>query len=156
MDLSDDVIDGVHHRLWGEARDRFGSVTAVPKDVMWGISEYVRGLHVLQVFWKEGGSGSAVSMLRSYGISEGCVEAFVRDGFLGRDRVVVEKERPSVSRKARLRAFEDWAGKHRGEQFSTDELVEVSGFSRGALLNYLKFSRLFVKVKRGVFEVVSK
>jgi hypothetical protein len=155
MRFSDVQIDLVHSRLWGEAKERFGSVSAVPRDVVWSISEYVRGLYVLQVFERDGGSGSAVSWLRSYGVSEGCVEAFVRDGVLGRQEVAVERERPS-SRKAKLRVFEDWAGKHRGEQFSTDQLVEVSGFSRGALLNYLKLSRLFVKVKRGVFEVADK
>ena len=31
------------------------------------------------------------------------------------------------------------------EQFSTDQLVEVSGFSRGALLNYLKLSGAWSK-----------
>jgi len=154
MQLSDSEIDEVHHRLWGEASRRFGSSFAVPADVAWGISEYVRGLHVLQVFFKNGGSvGGAASELKSYGISEACIGRFVSDGVLGSG--VVVSERP-VSRKAKVKAFEEWALRHRGEQFSTDDLVGVSGFSRGALLNYLKFSRLFVRVKRGLFQVVDR
>jgi hypothetical protein len=55
-----------------------------------------------------------------------------------------------------LRLFEDWAKGHRGEQFETDVLMEIAGFSRSAMLNYLKISRLFVKVKRGVYQVVDR
>lgn len=151
--LSDDVIDGIHRRLWAEASERFGSKFKVPDDVVWSISEYVRGLSVLQTFRRNGGVGSVVSFLRSYGISDGCVESLVRDGYVKGE---VKQDGPVGSRKARLRAFEDWAVKHRGEQFSTDQLIEVSGFSRASLLDYLRISRLFVKVKRGVFEVVNR
>ena len=38
---------------------------------------------MLQVFGRSGGSGSAVSWLRSYGVSDGCVGAYVCDGDSG-------------------------------------------------------------------------
>ena len=153
--LSDGFIDGMNSRLWAEASAEFGSSFAVPSDRVWRIGEYVRGLYVLQVFVeRKGGSlASGVSELRALSVSDSTIDSLVADGVLG--GVAVSGDRP-LSRKARLRAFEDWAKGHRGEQFGTEVLMEIAGFSRSAMLDYLKISRLFVKVVRGVYQVVDR
>lgn len=157
MVFSDEFVDSVNGRLWGEAVGLFGSKFDVP--VVWsdGISEYVRGLFVLQVFFgrKGGLMSGAVVELRSFGVSDVTVERFFVDGVLCRDEVVLSGGRV-LSRRARLELFEVWARGCRGEEFSVDVLLERSGFSRVALLDYLRFSRLFLKVRRGVFRVVVK
>jgi hypothetical protein len=48
--------------------------------------------------------------------------------------------------------FEEWSGDHEGEQFSTQELVEKSGFSSQTVLKYLKTSAHFTKIKSGLYE----
>ena len=155
--LSDDFIHGVNARLWAEASAEFGSSFAVPTDRAWSIGEYIRGLFVLQVFVeRKGGSlANGVAELRHLSISESTIESLVADGILGGVVVPVSGDKP-LPRKARLRVFEDWAKGHRGEQFETDVFMEIAGFSRSAMLDYLKISRLFVKVKRGVYQVVDR
>ena len=48
--------------------------------------------------------------------------------------------------------FEEWSNEHEGEQFSTQELAEKSGFSQQTVLKYLKTSAHFTKVKSGWYE----
>jgi len=48
--------------------------------------------------------------------------------------------------------FEEWSNEHEGEQFSTQELSEKSGFSSQTVLKYLKTSAHFTKVKSGWYE----
>ena len=48
--------------------------------------------------------------------------------------------------------FEEWSTEHEGEQFSTQELSEKSGFSSQTVLKYLKTSAHFTKVKSGWYE----
>ena len=48
--------------------------------------------------------------------------------------------------------FEEWARQHEGEQFSTSDLAEKSGFSSQTVLKYLKTSAHFIKIKQGLYE----
>tara|TARA_Y100000758_G_scaffold288539_1_gene240687 strand:- start:127 stop:780 length:654 start_codon:yes stop_codon:yes gene_type:complete len=48
--------------------------------------------------------------------------------------------------------FEEWAAQHEGEQFSTSDLAEKSGFSQQTVLKYLKTSAHFTKIKSGWYE----
>ena len=48
--------------------------------------------------------------------------------------------------------FEEWAGQHRCEQFTTAQLVEKSGFSSQTILKYLKTTTHFTKIKQGLYE----
>jgi hypothetical protein len=57
------------------------------------------------------------------------------------------------SRAGKYVAFETWAKSHDGEQFTTEQLVEVSGFSHQTTLKYLADSLIFTKVKKGLWEV---
>ena len=47
---------------------------------------------------------------------------------------------------------ESWAAERAFEQFTTAQLAEKSGFSQQTILKYLKTSRYFIKVKRGLYE----
>ena len=51
-----------------------------------------------------------------------------------------------------LADFETWARQHEGEQFSTSDLAEKSGFSSQTVLKYLKTSTHFIKIKQGLYE----
>ena len=65
----------------------------------------------------------------------------------------VKLVKPAESGRAEKYAdFEEWASQHEGEQFSTSELAEKSGFSQGTILKYLRTSTHFTKVKQGWYE----
>ena len=46
-----------------------------------------------------------------------------------------------------------WASEHLFEQFTTEQIVEVSGFSYPTTLKFLQESPSFRKVKKGLWEV---
>lgn len=50
-------------------------------------------------------------------------------------------------------ALLDWAKDHLFEQFTTEQIVEVSGFSYPTTLKFLQESPTFRKVKKGLWEV---
>lgn len=152
--LTDDFIDGVNIRLWQEASNEFGSNIKVPSDRVFEIGDFIRALYVLQTEFAKGTSSEdALIVLRRFTISDTSIDKLFSEGVLERD--VVNDEKPA-SRKARLQAFEAWAKENRGKKFATDFLVEQSGFSKATLLNYMKTSRLFDRVKRGTFCISDK
>jgi hypothetical protein len=59
-----------------------------------------------------------------------------------------------VSRSGRYGAFEAWALAHQGDTFTTQQLVEVSGFSSATMVKYLKTSLLFEPIKKGTWRVL--
>lgn len=61
----------------------------------------------------------------------------------------------TMSRSGRYGAFEAWAHAHQGEVFSTQQLVDVAGFSSATMLKYLKESLLFEPVKKGTWRVLN-
>lgn len=50
-------------------------------------------------------------------------------------------------------ALLDWSKDHLFEQFTTEQIVEVSGFSYQTTLKFLQESPTFRKVKKGLWEV---
>ena len=50
-------------------------------------------------------------------------------------------------------ALLEWAKDHLFEQFTTEQIVEVSGFSYPTTLKFLQESPTFRKVKKGLWEV---
>lgn len=59
---------------------------------------------------------------------------------------------PKVSRADQYKAFEKWASDHDSEQYTTEQLVEVSGFSYPTVLRFIDGSPFFHKVKKGLYE----
>lgn len=49
-------------------------------------------------------------------------------------------------------AFEKWASEHAGEQFSSEQLVEASGFGYQTTLRFVASSPYFHKIKKNLYE----
>jgi len=65
----------------------------------------------------------------------------------------VKLVKPVESNRAEKYAdLEEWAAKHKCEQFTTAQLAEQAGFSTATILKYLKTSQHFTKVKQGLYE----
>ncbi len=150
--LTENFIDEVNARMWREATAEFGDNLKVPFSRQLEIGDYVRALYVLQFHWlKDENTKDALNILKHYSISDNSIDKLLKDGVLDREVVNSNKAAP---RKVRLRNFEAWSKDHRGEEFTVDFLIEKSEFSRPTLMNYLKTSRLFEKVKRGTYKIV--
>lgn len=64
----------------------------------------------------------------------------------------VLEEEPKEKRAEKYGAFEKWATEHAGEQFSSEQLVEVSGFGYQTTLRFIASSPYFHKIKKNLYE----
>lgn len=64
----------------------------------------------------------------------------------------VSEDAPKEKRADKYGAFEKWASDHAGEQFSTEQLVEVSGFGYQTTLRFVASSPYFHKIKKNLYE----
>lgn len=116
------------------------------------IQETVRGLYVMEKWQSEGRTGNPVAMLRHYSILTHVLPTFIATylpDYKEEDKEVARPEK----RKEKYGAFDKWAKEHQGDQFTTDELVEISGFSYQTTLKYISESPLFIRVKKGLWQV---
>ncbi len=95
------------------------------------------------------------------------IEEFGRPAWLGRVpmRIVrlvppetlaflMESNTSALTKRAdKYDALLEWAKDHLFEQFTTEQIVEVSGFSYPTTLKFLQESPTFRKVKKGLWEV---
>jgi hypothetical protein len=58
-------------------------------------------------------------------------------------------------RQEKYDAFDKWAKENRTQEYSTEQLVEISGFSYQTTLRHLTESPLYTKVKKGLWRVVA-
>ena len=138
--------------LWGELREKYGKkydFSSDPDGLHDRINGTVHGMGILQSWEKHG--GPAMRRLRSFGIPvdicQELIEKFCEDES-------TEEEEPvhRTTRAGLYAAFEQWANEHEGEQFSTAQLAEQSGFSAATVRKYLRTSAYFTKVKSGWYE----
>lgn len=61
-------------------------------------------------------------------------------------------ELTTTTRSQRYTAFVNWARAHDGEQFTTEQLVEQSGFSYQTTLKFIDAHPNFNKIKKGLYE----
>ena len=67
---------------------------------------------------------------------------------------ILESTMPAPAKRSdKYDALLDWAKDHLFEQFTTEQIVEVSGFSYQTTLKFLQESPTFRKVKKGLWEV---
>lgn len=124
--------------------DKYGSVFRAPSDEVRENSERLRAFHVIQ---KYGGSITR-QVLSQYMIPPSIAEAVLAE--CGGDGVTTVA--PKVTRADQYKSLEKWACEHDSEQFTTEQIVEVSGFSYQTTLRFIDGNPHFHKVKRGLYE----
>jgi hypothetical protein len=117
------------------------------------IQETVRGLYVLEKWQREGRNGSPIPVLRFYSMPEVVIHEFIATYLPDLSTKEVETVK-TEKRKDKWSAFDSWTKEHQAEQFTTDQLVEVAGFSYQTVLKYVSESPLFGKIKKGLWEVL--
>lgn len=154
MNFTIDLVQTENTRLHAEFEKKYKK----PQDryanhqEKWRISETVRALYVMEKWQREGCNGNPVAMLRFYSVSEEVMTAFVKTYLSHLNTAHAGVDKPE-KRKNKYGSFEKWADEHRGEEYTTEQLVEVAGFSYQTTLKYLSESPLFIKVKKGLWRV---
>lgn len=123
---------------------KYGSVFRAPSEEVRENSEMMRAFHVIQKY------GGAINghILSQYMIPPSIAELVLGEcGGEGVTAIV-----PRVTRSDQYKAFEQWACVHDTEQFTTEQLVETSGFSYQTTLKFVETSLFFIKVKKGLYE----
>lgn len=123
---------------------KYGSVFRAPSEEVRDNSERMRAFYVIQ---KYGGSITR-HVLSQYMIPPSIAEAVLAE--CGGDGVTTVE--PKVSRADQYKAFEQWARDHDREQFSTEQLVEASGFGYQTTLKFIDGNPYFHKIKKGLYE----
>ena len=138
--------------MWMDLREKYGQkydFSSDPDGLHDRINAICHGMGVLQSWERHG--GPAMRRLRSFGIpTEICQELI--DKFCVDESTEEEEHLQKVTRAGLYAAFEQWANEHEGEQFSTAQLAEQSGFSPATVRKYLKTTAYFTKVKSGWYE----
>jgi len=157
--LNKDFTDAENQRIWSEAKKQHSlkqdqSGWLLPIDVRQHLAEIMRALYVLEKWQNEGRSGNPLKYLRSYSISEGTIAEVARM-YLDMD---IEPEDiyehvKTEKRSDKYDSFTDWTKDKLFEQFTTEQLVEVSGFSYQTTLKFISESPHFRKIKKGLWEI---
>ena len=151
------TIDFVHEentRLYAEfdKRHKTPQERYANQQEKWRIAETIRALYVMEKWQREGCNGNPVAMLRFYSVSEDVMNEFVKKYLSHLNTAKIEIVR-TEKRKDKYGAFESWADEHRGEEYTTEQLVEVAGFSYQTTLKFVSESPLFIKVKKGLWRI---
>jgi len=150
--ITDEVVNNTHSELWEEAISLYGDKFKVPHDQLSRINETMRGLYVLQKWQNEGASGNPAKFLATYSIYQDVLLELVRD-YLSMDIEDVSDAVKVEKRADKYDSFIDWTKDHLFEQFTTEQLVEVAGFSYQTTLKFVSESPTFRKIKKGLWEI---
>jgi hypothetical protein len=146
-----------HARLYAEYNKKYKT----PKEqyAHWDertkIAEIVRGLYILEIWQREGSVGNPSSTLRRYSLQG--MESFT-DKYLSHleiEATALDMGSRMPRRQEKYDAFDKWAKENRTQEYSTEQLVEISGFSYQTTLRHLTESPLYTKVKKGLWRVVA-
>lgn len=148
MKITDDFITEEHQKLWFDAVAQYGEDYLVPSPVLQGINNRIRALYCLQ---KWDGAGSLASFLSTYMVNPEVVADLV-DQLPQKTRGATPAE-TSPKREDRYKVVIEWSKAHVGEEFTTEDLVEISTFSYPTMLKFLQESPHFRKVKKGLWQV---
>jgi hypothetical protein len=124
--------------------EKYGSVFRAPSEEVRDNSERLRAFYVIQ---KYGGSITR-HILSQYMIPPTIAEAVLNE--VGSEGIAEMGKK--VTRADQYKAFDQWASEHDSEQYTTEQLVEVSGFSYQTTLKFIEGNPHFHKIKRGLYE----
>jgi hypothetical protein len=147
-----------HARLYAEYHKKYPTMKEQYKhwDERAKIGEVVRGLYVLEMWQREGFVGNPIAILRRYSLQS--MESFI-DNYLAHleiEATALDMGSRMPRRQEKYDAFDKWAKENRTQEYSTEQLVEISGFSYQTTLRYLTESPLYTKVKKGLWRVVAE
>ncbi len=138
---------------WENASQIHGDKFSIPKEEKFALGEYERALYVLLVWQREGEKGNPARTLRTYGIGESTMAEVLADWC---DMTITEEEVAEIrveKRADKYDSFIDWTKDKIFEQYTTEALVEVAGFSYPTVLKFLQDSPSFKKLKKGLWEI---
>lgn len=124
--------------------EKYGSFR-IPWAERMEVSEPLRAFHIVQA---NGGVVSA-KLMSQYMVSTRVAEQLIVE--MGMDDAIIDTS-PKTSRADLYKSFERWASEHDSEQFTTDQLVEVAGFSYPTVLKFIDGNPHFHKIKKGLYE----
>lgn len=150
LEVTVDFIRAEGARLYKDFYGKYGYGMGVVEhaDEQGRIGDYLRGLYILMQARIDG--GNVVSSLRHGNVLSSTMEMLAP--FLG-DVTPEEVTARPEKRADKYDAFVEWAETHLFEQFTTEQLVEQSGFSYPTTLKFLQESPTFRKVKKGLWEI---
>jgi hypothetical protein len=147
-----------HARLYAEYNKKYPTTKEQYDhwDERTKIAEIVRGLYVLEIWQRDGFVGSPIAMLRRYSLQS--MESFI-DNYLSHLEIeasALDMGSRMPRRQEKYDAFDKWAKENRNQEYSTEQLVEISGFSYQTTLRHLSESPLYTKVKKGLWRIIAE
>lgn len=142
-------VHKVHNDLWADAIERHGDKFKVPFNEIRIMGEHTRAMYVL-MGWN--GTGSPARLLSQYSVPAEIITYIVAEycnEVVDIDELLV----PRTKRVDKYDALLGWSKDHLFEQYTTEQIVEISGFSYPTTLKFLQESPTFRKVKKGLWEV---
>lgn len=152
--ITNDALKLEMHERWGQVRKDYKDLWLAPSDVRFSNGEYERAMHVLLLWKNEGEKGNPIRQLRSYGVMESVIVETISkwcDMTISTDDLAEIAK--TEKRSDKYDAFIDWSKDKIFEQYTTEALVEVAGFSYPTVLKFLQESPHFRKVKKGLWEI---
>ena len=149
MNITDEAVNALHESLWAQAIEKYGDEFAVPSAEVQEISNRTRALYVLQTW---AGGGSPARYLSSYSIPNDVITEVLAKYYkenISEDEILAPRPR----RADKYAEFVEWAEDHFYEQFTTEQLVEKSGFSYPTTLKFIQECPTFRKIKKGLWEI---
>lgn len=151
--ITDQVVRNNHNKMWEQAVEEYGDAFKVPRDIATKINETTRALYTLQVWHRNGAAGSPAKFLASYSVYPDVLVEVVRDFCSLEIDSVEDVIAKTEKRSDKYDAFIDWSKAHLFEQYTTEQLVEISGFSYPTTLKFIQDSPVFRKIKKGLWEI---
>ncbi len=151
--ITDEMIKSNHKKLWSEALAEFGEPFSVPHETITRINETLRAMYTLQVWQRTGGVGNPAKFMTTYSIYPEILMEVVRDYCSLEVESIDDVVGKSEKRSDKYDAFIDWSKAHIFEQYTTEQLVEISGFSYPTTLKFIQDSPSFRKIKKGLWEI---
>ena len=153
IDLTESKRNEVIAELWANAKTEHNCDSHnVPHTVVDFICEVDRALYVLLLAWEDTQS-NPMKLLKTYMVKE-TVQNYVATEVLRYEdtKIVEEASKPVERRSDKYGKLEKLALENVFKEYTTDELMEISGLSRPPLLAWLKTNGFFRGLKRGAWE----
>lgn len=137
--------------LWANARTENNCDShSLPNSVVDFITEVDRGLYTLLLAWDK--ESNPIKILGTYMVRDNVVEHIVSNILEYSIKPAKEQTASVVKPSDKYRKLEKHALDNMYTSFSTDSLMEISGLSRPAILNWLKTNGFYKSIKRGEWE----